>query len=73
LGAPRDDQPRPAEARNLLAPMYNWFTEGFDSPVLREAKALLEKLAACEIRDWLERIGLGQYVDVFEANDIEMD
>jgi class 3 adenylate cyclase len=29
----------------LLAPIYNWFTEGFDTPVLREAKALLEQLA----------------------------
>ncbi len=34
------------EARNLLAPIYNWFTEGFDTPVLMEAKALLDELHA---------------------------
>jgi predicted ATPase len=33
-------------ARQLLAPMYNWFTEGFDTLDLREAKALLDELAA---------------------------
>jgi hypothetical protein len=33
------------EARELLAPIYGWFTEGFDTADLREAKALLEKLA----------------------------
>jgi predicted ATPase len=32
-------------ARDLLAPIYNWFTEGFDTRDLREAKALLEELA----------------------------
>jgi predicted ATPase len=33
------------EARNLLAPIYNWFTEGFDTPDLKEAKALLNELS----------------------------
>ena len=33
-----------AEARDLLAPIYGWFTEGFDTPDLREAKALLDAL-----------------------------
>src|SRR5262245_27998186 len=33
-----------AEARELLAPIYSWFTEGFDTPDLQEAKALLEEL-----------------------------
>jgi predicted ATPase len=33
-----------AEARDLLAPVYNWFTEGFDTQDLKEAKALLEGL-----------------------------
>ena len=33
------------EAHNLLAPVYNWFTEGFDTKDLIEAKALLEALA----------------------------
>jgi predicted ATPase len=31
-------------ARDLLAPTYGWFTEGFDTPVLKEAKALLDNL-----------------------------
>ena len=33
------------EAHDLLAPVYNWFTEGFDTKDLIEAKALLEELA----------------------------
>lgn len=33
------------EARNLLAPVYRWFTEGFDTPVLEEARAVLEQIA----------------------------
>ena len=40
----RRDQGRRAEARGLLAPVYGWFTEGFDTPVLKEAKLLLEEL-----------------------------
>jgi predicted ATPase len=34
------------EARDLLAPVYGWFTEGFDTLDLKEAKALLDELAA---------------------------
>jgi predicted ATPase len=41
----RRDQGRYAEARDLLAPVYGWFTEGFDTPDLKEAKALLDALA----------------------------
>ena len=33
------------EAHDLLAPVYGWFTEGFDTADLKEAKALLERLA----------------------------
>ena len=33
------------EARGLLAPVYDWFTEGFDTPDLKDAKALLDELA----------------------------
>ncbi len=40
----RRDQGRRAEARDLLAPVYGWFTEGFATPDLKEAKALLEEL-----------------------------
>jgi predicted ATPase len=40
------DQGKRQEARELLAPVYSWFTEGFDTRDLKEAKALLEELAA---------------------------
>src|SRR5262249_56625846 len=40
----RHDQGRPDEARDLLAPVYGWFTEGFETPDLKEAKALLDEL-----------------------------
>ena len=40
------DQGKVQEARKLLAPVYGWFTEGFDTRDLKEAKALLEELAA---------------------------
>ena len=39
------DQGKRSEARDLLAPIYGWFTEGFDTPDLKEAKALLDELA----------------------------
>jgi tetratricopeptide (TPR) repeat protein len=38
------DQGKRTEARDLLAPIYDWFTEGFDSPDLNEAKVLLDSL-----------------------------
>ena len=41
----RGDQGRRAEACDLLAPVYGWFTEGFDTPDLKEAKGLLDQLA----------------------------
>jgi class 3 adenylate cyclase/predicted ATPase len=40
------DQGKVQQARELLAPVYGWFTEGFDTRDLKEAKALLEELAA---------------------------
>ena len=40
------DQGKRDEARELLAPVYGWFTEGFDTLDLKEAKALLEELSA---------------------------
>jgi predicted ATPase len=40
------DRGKPQQARELLAPVYGWFTEGFDTRDLKEAKALLEELAA---------------------------
>jgi predicted ATPase len=38
------DQDKRTEARDLLAPVYGWFTEGFDTQVLEEAKNLLDQL-----------------------------
>jgi predicted ATPase len=38
------DQGRRAEAQKLLAPVYGWFTEGFDTRDLKDAKALLDEL-----------------------------
>jgi class 3 adenylate cyclase/predicted ATPase len=40
------DQGKPQQARELLAPVYGWFTEGFDTHDLKEAKALLEEIAS---------------------------
>jgi predicted ATPase len=40
------DQGKPQEARELLAPVYGWFTEGFDTRDLKEARALLDVLAS---------------------------
>ena len=40
------DQGRRGEARELLAPVYGSFTEGFDTADLKDAKALIEELAA---------------------------
>lgn len=39
------DEGKRSEARDLLAPVYGWFTEGVDTPVLKDAKALLDELA----------------------------
>jgi len=40
------DQGKRDEARDLLAPVYGWFTEGFDTLDLKEAKVLLDELAS---------------------------
>ena len=39
------DQDRDADASAVLCPVYIWFTEGFETPDLKEAKALLDELA----------------------------
>jgi class 3 adenylate cyclase/tetratricopeptide (TPR) repeat protein len=39
------DQGKRADARDLLDPIYGWFTEGFDAPDLKDAKSLLDELA----------------------------
>ena len=67
------DQGKPAEARELLAPVYGWFTEGFDTLDLKEAKALLEELGDIGVRhrrgyridprcaQWRSRLGCGAW------------
>jgi predicted ATPase len=40
------DQGKRNEARELLAPVYGWFTEGFETRDLKEAKAFLDQLAS---------------------------
>ena len=46
----RRDQGKRDEARDLLVPVYGWFTEGLDTPVLKEAKAVLDELSgACRV------------------------
>ena len=39
----RRNQGRSEEVHEMLAPIYGWFTEGFGTPDLREAKALLDR------------------------------
>jgi predicted ATPase len=39
------EQGKRSEARDLLGPIYHWFTEGFDAPGLKDAKALLDELS----------------------------
>jgi predicted ATPase len=46
LGRLLRDTNRLDEARTMLSEIYNWFTEGFDTADLKEAKALLDELAA---------------------------
>jgi predicted ATPase len=46
LGRLWRDQGKRAEAYDLLDPIYKWFTEGFDAPDLKDAKALLEQLTS---------------------------
>ena len=44
------DQGKVQQARELLAPVYGWFTEGFDTRDLKEANALLEEMASKGVR-----------------------
>src|SRR5262249_29882836 len=48
---------RRAEAHDLLAPVYGWFTEGFNTPDLQEAKALLDELRPAALSGSRERRG----------------
>ena len=40
------DRGKPQQARELLAPVYGWFTEGFDTRDVKDAKTLLEELSS---------------------------
>jgi predicted ATPase len=51
------DQGQRAEAYELLAPIYGWFTEGFDTADLQEAKALLETLGDSEVWPAVDAVG----------------
>jgi predicted ATPase len=44
------DQGRSAQAREILAPAYGWFTEGLDGPDLKKARALLDALSAKDLQ-----------------------
>jgi hypothetical protein len=44
--SPLRDQRKVRQARELLAPVFAWFTEGFDTRDLKEAKALLDELTS---------------------------
>ena len=50
-------QGKKAEARQMLAEIYGWFTEGFDTADLQEAKALLEELGGQEAERQREQKG----------------
>jgi hypothetical protein len=49
----RRDQGKPQQGRELLAQVYGWFTEGFDTRDLKEAKALLAELASWSANEGL--------------------
>jgi predicted ATPase len=44
------DQGKHAEARDLLGPIYRWFTEDFDAPDMKDAKALLDEFGVSTTR-----------------------
>jgi len=46
LARPWQAQGKAQQARELLAPVHGWFSEGFETRDLQEAKALVEELAA---------------------------
>ena len=71
------DQGKRDEARELLAPIYGWFTEGFDTLDLKEAKELLDELSSDrviykEISDWLDKLGMSEYAQRFAENRIDL-
>ena len=67
------DQGRRDEARDLLAPVYGWFTEGFDTLDLKDAKALLDELASCDARARSRWIPAGAKSNRFSQRDLRID
>ena len=68
------DQGRRAEAHDLLAPVYDWFTEGFDTTDLKDAKSAARGAAVSQVgnvRAWLEANGFTRFADTFEENEID--
>ena len=57
-------QGRRDEARELLAPVYGWFTEGFDTPDMRDAKVVLETLDASPTHEELAEGGNSRFTAV---------
>jgi predicted ATPase len=63
------DQGKRDKARDLLAPVYSWFTEGFDTLDLKEAKKLIDELASCGARARSRRIMAGATYNRFSQHD----
>jgi predicted ATPase len=58
------DQGKVQQARELLAPVYDWFTEGFDTRELKEVKGLLEEFPAQQFARWRLTDGRLRYLVV---------
>ena len=73
------EQGRRAEARELLAPVYGWFTEGFDTADLKDGgdarirAGVKRGSAAMEIGAWLRSLGLERYEPAFRENEIDWE
>ena len=71
------DQGRRAQARDLLAPVYGWFTQGFDTLDLKQAEAFLDDCVPAELGaimdlgSWLRSLGLERYEAAFRENEID--
>ena len=65
----RRDQARLAEALDLLAPIFGWFTEGFDTPDLKEATALLDEL---RVRQHDEKTRITAHMGMFEVKGSDL-
>jgi hypothetical protein len=64
------DQGKPQQARELLAPVYGWFTEGFDTLDLKEAKTLLDALVVMSVGATRRLRSLALFVISPRCNDL---